>query len=253
MRRPALCAAVLLMLASMAQAAAPEPVTLQTSDGFTLKGDLWRAADPKAPVAILLHQFNADRRSFAKLVPALEEQGFTVLALDQRGQGGSTHQERAGTDRTVRIQELPSSMVGAMVKAGPLDVTAAIAFLKQQGLATDRIALVGSSYGCSVALLATKNEKSIRAAALLSPGSGYFGVDVLPAAKAYGGGLFAIAAADDPVASAPGSARQIADVHEGREQLIIYPNGGHGVAMLDAHPELAPAIAKFLKESLEQP
>jgi alpha-beta hydrolase superfamily lysophospholipase len=94
----------LLLAAPFARAAAPETVVFDTADGFALKADLWRSAAAKAPVAILLHQFNKDRRSFAPLVPALQQRGFTVLALDQRGQGESVHQrdgrQRAYAPRT---------------------------------------------------------------------------------------------------------------------------------------------------------
>jgi pimeloyl-ACP methyl ester carboxylesterase len=253
MGRRALLVGAFLFLASLARAAGPESVSFETSDGFTLKADLWRAADPKAPVAILLHQFNRDRHSFPALVPALQQQGFTVLALDQRGQGDSTRQKTPGGERTVRIQELPRNRVGPLVKAGPADVAAALAFLASQGAATDRVALVGASYGCTVSLLTTDSEKSVRAVALLSPGADYFGVDALAPARTFHGALFAIAAEDDPVKSSPASAGALVQAHDGPERLLIHPSGGHGVALLDTHPELAAEISRFLAHAVSAP
>lgn len=232
--------------APLARAVAPEAVAFDTSDGFALKADLWRSAEANAPVAILLHQFNRDRRSFAPLVPALQQRGFTVLAIDQRGQGESVRQKTAGGERTLHVQQIPREAVGPVVEAGVQDVAAAIAFLAKSAIAVDRVALVGSSYGCTVSLLATQKEKSVRAVALLSPGTDYFGVDALAAAKSFPGALFSIAAEDDPVKVSPGSARAIAAAHEGPEELLVYPAGGHGVALLAAHPELASRIAGFL-------
>jgi len=245
-----LLALLALLAAPIARAGAPEAVGFETSDGFALKADLWRSTDTKASVAILLHQFNRDRTSFAPLVPALVERGFTVLALDQRGQGESLRQKTAAGERTLRVQQVSRGEVGPVVEAGTRDVAAAIAFLDARGIATDRLALVGSSYGCTVSLLATQTEKNVRAAALLSPGSDYFGVDALPAAKQFSGTLFVIAAEDDPVTVSPGSARAIAAAHEGPEELLVYPSGGHGVALLTAHPELASRIAGTLAAAL---
>jgi len=245
-RRRALFAAALLLLAGLARAAAPETVSFETADGFTLKGDLWRAPDAKAPVAILLHQFNLDRRSFAALVPALRQQGFAVLALDQRGQGESKRQKSAAGERRIDVQALARDQVGAFVTAGPDDVAAALAFLPTQGVPADRVVLVGSSYGCTVALLTAARQPAVHAVALLSPGADYFGVDALAAAKSYRGPLFAVAAEDDPVKDSPPGTRAIAEAHAGAEQVRVLPTGGHGVALLDAHPKLAEEIASFL-------
>lgn len=237
---------LLLLAAPVARAAAPEVIAFDSADGFALKADLWRSADANAPVAILLHQFNKDRRSFAPLVPALQQRGFTVLALDQRGQGESVRQKAAGGERTLHVQQIPRGDVGPIVEAGAQDVAAALAFLARAAAAVDRVVLVGSSYGCTVSLLAAQAEKSVRAVALLSPGTDYFGVDALAAAKSFPGALFSIAADDDPVKVSPGSARAIAAAHEGPEELLVYPAGGHGVSLLAAHPELASKIAAFL-------
>jgi len=237
---------LLLLAAPLARAADPEIVSFDTADGFALKADLWRSADGKAPIAILLHQFNMDRRSFAPLVPALQQRGFTVLALDQRGQGESLRQKTAGGERTLQVQQISRDEIGAVVEAGVQDVAAALAFLAKLGIAVDRVALVGSSYGCTVSLLATQTQKSVRAVALLSPGTDYFGVDALAAAKGFQGALFSIAAEDDPVKVSPGSARAIATAHDGPEELLVFPAGGHGVALLAAHPELASKLADFL-------
>jgi dienelactone hydrolase len=245
--------AVLLLAAPIVQAAAPESVAFESADGFQLKADLWANTDARAPVALLLHQFNLDRRSFGLLVPALQQQGFTVLALDQRGQGDSRQQKTPSGERTVDVQGLGRDAVGPIVKAGVADVAAALAFLGRRGIASDRVVLIGASYGCSVALLATGVEKRVRAVALLSPGADYFGVNVLPAARGFQGALLALAAEDDPVKIAPGSAKAMVEAHEGAEELLVYPSGGHGVALLAAHPELPATIAAFLADAVARP
>ncbi len=245
MRRvAALALAVACLL--VAGAARAETVRFDTEDGFSLEADLWPAPAPDAPVAILLHQWNADRRSFGALQPALSAAGFTVLSLDQRGQGGSTKQRAGGTEKIVRIRDLPKERASAIIGEGPKDVAAALAFLSARGLATDRIVLVGSSYGCTVSLLTAAAEPRVRGVALLSPGADYFGVDALAAARTYGGPLFAVAAEDDTVRSSPPGTRAIGEAHGGPEEIRILPKGGHGVALLAANPKLAGEIAAFL-------
>jgi len=77
---------------SPAVAADPLGVEYLTADGVKIVGDYWAPADmeQKAPVVILLHMYQSDRSSWKPLVPALQENGFAVLAIDLRGHGAST-------------------------------------------------------------------------------------------------------------------------------------------------------------------
>lgn len=239
--------------AGKATEGAPAPRTLRfdTPDGFALEASLWQDAEPDAPVAILLHQFNRDRHSFGTLVTPLREAGFTVLALDQRGQGGSTLQKTAEGERKVRIRALPPDRVGALVEAGAGDVQAALSALARSGRTPGGLVLVGASYGCTVALRAAAARADVDAVVLLSPGSAYFGVDALQAARRYRGALLVLAAEDDPVRVSPASAREIAAAHEGPEELEVFAAGGHGVALLEAHPGLADRVAAFARKATQ--
>lgn len=222
---------------------ASQKVEIRTDDGFTLHGDLVAARDPQAPVAILLHQYMDERRSWRPLVPGLAEAGYSVLALDQRAHGESTRQG----SRRVLAHEMPRAQFGAVVRDGVRDVAAARAFLAARGLGTDRIALVGASYGCTVSLLAASRVAGVRALVLLSPGTDYFGVDVTEATRGFGGPLLAIAAEDDrPSAN---SVRRLLEVHEGAEESIVLPSGGHGTNLLSSRPELESLILRFLAKT----
>ena len=185
------------------------PVSFETSDGFTLKGDLTSSADANAPVAILLHMYRSNRSAWAPLVPELAAAGFTVLAIDQRAHGES--KQRRG--ERVDVAAIPRADFGKLVRDGVRDVKAAARYLARQGLATDRIVLIGASYGCSVSLLSAKQVEGVRALVLLSPGTNYFGVDVLAAASSFPGPLLVVAAEDDR--QAVESARIVAARHRG--------------------------------------
>ncbi len=220
------------------------PVSFETSDGFVLKGDLTSAADANAPIAILLHMYRSNRRAWAPLVPELVAAGFTVLAIDQRAHGES--QERRG--EKVNVASISREDFGEFVRAGVRDVKAAERYLARQGLATDRIVLIGASYGCSVSLLSAREVEGVRALVLLSPGTNYFGVDVVAAASSFKGPLLAVAAEDDR--RSVESARIIAKRHPGAGDLQLYESGGHGTQLFGPRPRVKRRIVEFAKKAV---
>jgi pimeloyl-ACP methyl ester carboxylesterase len=221
------------------------PVSFETSDGFVLKGNLTSSADANAPVAILLHMYRSDRSAWAPLVPELAAAGFTVLAIDQRAHGES--QRRRG--ERVDVAAIPRAEFGEVVRRGVRDVEAAARYLAGQGLATDRIVLIGASYGCSVSLLSAQQLEGVRALVLLSPGTNYFGVDVLAAASSFPGPLLLVAAEDDR--NSAQSARVIAARHRGADDLEIYGSGGHGTRLFGPRPELKRRVVEFAAKAVE--
>jgi pimeloyl-ACP methyl ester carboxylesterase len=249
MSRKALCLSLLLALPLAGGAAETRrqlslPVSFETSDGFVLKGDLTSAADTNAPVAILLHMYRSDRSAWAPLVPDLVAAGFTVLAIDQRAHGES--QQRR--DERVSVGSVPRTAFGELVREGYRDVKAGAHHLALQGLATDRIVLIGASYGCSVSLLSAAQLPGVQALVLLSPGTNYFGVDVLEAASSFPGPLLIVAAEDDR--NAVESARTIAARHRGTDDLEIYRSGGHGTRLFGPRPELKQRIVEFAEKAV---
>ena len=218
------------------------PVSFETSDGFVLKGDLTSSADTRAPVAILLHMYRSNRSAWAPLVPELIAAGFTVLAIDQRAHGES--QQRRG--ERVDVASVPRAAFGELVRDGVRDVKAAVRYLARQGLATDRIVLIGASYGCSVSLLSAGEVAGVRALVLLSPGTNYFGVDVVEAASSFSGPLLIVAAEDDR--DAVENARTLAARHQGTGDLEIYSSGGHGTRLFGPRPELEQRIIEFAEK-----
>lgn len=243
-----LCLLLAIPLAADAEKARTQlsmSVSFETSDGFVIEGDLTSAADTSAPIAILLHMYNSDRSAWAPLVPGLVEAGFTVLAIDQRAHGESKHRRGERVD----VAAIPRVKFGELVRGGVRDVEAAVRYFARQGMATDRIVLVGASYGCSVSLLSAPAVEGVRALVLLSPGTNYFGVDVLAAAASFPGPMLVIAAEDDRRSA--DSARLIARRHQGSDDLEIYRSGGHGTRLFAPHPELKKRIVEFAVKAVE--
>jgi pimeloyl-ACP methyl ester carboxylesterase len=219
------------------------PVSFETEDGFTLHGDLTSAGSTESPVAILLHMYRQDRSSWSPLIPELVSKGITVLALDQRTHGESTRQG----EKTLRVDDVPRGSFGDVLRAGPKDVAAARAYLAGRGFKLDRIALVGASYGCSVALLSADRTEGVVSLVLLSPGKAYFGVDITQQARDFGGSLLAVAAEDD--GQSVQSARILTDGRSATSELSIFSSGGHGTRLLTSQPKLVVEIREFLRQS----
>ena len=83
-------------LAALAQEAAPQSqpspaprvIDLKSADGTILKGTYFAAPKP-GPGAILYHQSNRTRHSWAALAAQLAAAGIHVLTIDKRGFGDS--------------------------------------------------------------------------------------------------------------------------------------------------------------------
>lgn len=146
--------------------AAPREITYQTEDGVTVYGDIYDQADDKnAPLILLFHQAGGNARAeYGSIIPVLLEQGYAVLAIDQRN-GGS---RLGGTNRTV--DELEGREFG-YCEAYP-DLVGALEFAEDEGYDGKR-AVWGSSYSAALVMkLGAEYGDRIDAVLAFSPASG---------------------------------------------------------------------------------
>ena len=109
-----------------------EDVTLDTSDGLTLRASLMRPGNNDRRTAVLVLHGNAGQRGDrAPLGAALAAEGFTVLLVDYRGYGGNP-----GTPTEDGLNR---------------DARAALAHLESAGFTPDRVIYFGESLGAAVA------------------------------------------------------------------------------------------------------
>ncbi len=150
-------------------------VQFETADGVMIEGDYYPPVvdeGEKAPVAILVHMYPADRKSWKKLVPKLRKAGLAVLAYDIRGHGGSTEPAEKN------LKTLYDGRDSDHFKSAWQDAAAAKAWLeKQPECDVSRLAMIGASIGCSISLDYGSRDKAVKAIVCLSPGTDYFGVD----------------------------------------------------------------------------
>ncbi len=221
--------------AAFSQQAQGEDVRFTTSDGIVIAGTMYPAGD-QAPTVLCLHQWRSDRSSFTGLAGRLQAAGFTVLAIDMRGYGGSTKTEAGKRIRPDRKAQK--------------DIDAAITFLgTQASVDAARIGIIGASYGSSNAIIYAAAHPVIKAVVLLSPGLNYF--NELPTEDAVrsckGRPVFAVASSED--------LRSVETVEAYRElapgiETRIYEEAGHGTDIIDAKVGLGGEILSFLKKNL---
>jgi alpha-beta hydrolase superfamily lysophospholipase len=123
----------------------PKEVTFKTEDGVRLYADIYRSSDgKKAPLVLLFHQGGGDARGeYSPLVPRLLEQGFNVMAIDQRSGGN-----RFGkTNRTVAGLKGKEFSYCEAYK----DLEATLRYVKQKGFTGKRLAW-GSSYSATLVI-----------------------------------------------------------------------------------------------------
>ncbi len=111
-------------------------------DGDTLRGDLAIPA-PNAPCILMSHGFEAskDGTKWSFLAPKLIERGYAILKFNYRGCGYPPDASDGLFEDTT-------------LSARIADYRAALDFLQNVGIDTDRIAVVGSSFGGEIPVAA---------------------------------------------------------------------------------------------------
>lgn len=107
------------------------------------------SADETAPAVVVVHGHNACRRDPAVLLPAgmLARNGYSVLLIDLRDHGDSTLEDGRYAGGTEEY----------------LDVLGAWDWVRAQGVAADRIGLLGISLGAATVLIAAGEEPRVAA------------------------------------------------------------------------------------------
>ncbi|MBV9390239.1 MAG: alpha/beta fold hydrolase [Chroococcidiopsidaceae cyanobacterium CP_BM_ER_R8_30] len=209
----------------------PQEVRLKTSDGWIIVGDRYLPSNSARGAIVLLHQRGGTAADWQPLATALQQAGFTVLAIDQRGAGRSTQGPGPTGDNA------PWQTTG--------DIAAAIASLPMPL----PIGLAGASYGANNALIyAASHHNQVKALALFSPGANYHGLDALAAAHSYRGALVIYHDRDDTI---PGSGPQQINalVPSQNHKLLVFNGTAHGTGLLE--PKVIHSAVNFFLINLK--
>jgi dienelactone hydrolase len=250
----------LILIGCLAFPAAPvaaqtRNVDLTAADGVVLKASYSSPGKP-GPGILLFHQCSANgsRRLWDSLANDLVAAGFHVMTFDYRGFGE--------TGGSVPLPPPPRPLPGraggrdtAPVISGasgfpPGDGNAALAYLlAQKDVDAARLAVGGSSCGAADAVDMAARRRDIRAVFLLSGLPSLGGRAYMAATPPLA--VFGIYAEGDLGAASMRSA--IAVSKHPQSTLKMFPGSGHGVELLQQHPDLRAAMVKWLHDQLSQP
>ncbi|MCE9637799.1 MAG: alpha/beta fold hydrolase [Planctomycetes bacterium] len=228
----------------------PKDVTVTTADGMHLAATFWAAKETSGAGVVLVHMFGSDRKAWGPVVKHFGARGISVLAIDLRGHGGSAKQGKV--DLAPRVQKRDVKLFAEMHK----DAFAAVQWLAKDGKCDPkRIALVGASVGCSIAIdTARQHPADVAAVLCMSPGANYLGLDSLTHLKTFPATVPLTLLVHRSEIEA--GAQKLADARPGT-RLVIYDDAApsdaatdktwaHGTKMLGRLPIVEQTIASFV-------
>ncbi|MCZ6681861.1 MAG: alpha/beta fold hydrolase [Planctomycetota bacterium] len=225
-------------------------VNFETSDGVKIVADYYPpriVGRKKAPVAILVHMYPADRTSWEPLVPRLIDAGFAVLAYDIRGTGDSV--EPAAMKLPAKYKNRDKAHFNDAWR----DAEAAKKWLgTQPGCDTSRVAMIGASIGCSISLSYGGRDDDVNAIVCLSPGTDYMGVDSIVDIKKCGKKAVLLLSPE----SEYDAVKSLVEASGGAAKSRKYPGTGkqHGTRMFAASYEndVKTRIVEFVRDSVQK-
>jgi len=224
---------------------AGEAVTFETSDGVLLHGRVFSPAKRvKVQGAIVfLHEPFRSSRDWLYMADRLARKGFHGLTFDLRGHGQSLMRGDEELDREIFMEADWADL--------RLDLAAAVDFLKERtGVSVEQFHLAGADLGGSLALQHAVKREAVASVALLSPGLGYDGLNILGLGKDWKGPLLLVLSIEDGYSrkSAQVLAEEAADprmVH-----VEIYYGVGHGAKMLTREPGIESLLIRWFLGTL---
>ena len=221
-----LVAILCLTVGNLAAQVGKTDVDIKAPNETLLKGT-YHSPGKAGPAILLLHQCNMDRRAWDVLTGDLTSTGVHVLTFDLPGFG----ETRGGFQVDFRNE-----------------AEAAYAFLlSQKGVDKNRMAVGGASCGVDLAGDLALRHSEIKALMLMSgdvTGPARSNIAAKPSMAVFG-----IVAEHDPE-GASGIKDAVRASKNPRSTLKVYPGSEHGVPLFNVHPDLKPALLKWLQTEL---
>ncbi|MHC4222904.1 MAG: alpha/beta hydrolase [Planctomycetota bacterium] len=218
-----------------------ETLKIKTADGLEIVGDFHRAKKDDAPTVICIPMYRHTRETYRPMLEPLLRKGLNVLRLDMRGHG----------DSAPSVAQAVLDHDAAPFQAMHLDVEAAIDHLeREKGCDPTRVALIGASVGCSVAVDVTvRRPDRVRAVVLLTPGSAHLEVPTLKHLERWPGTrVFTFTSQEEEPKS-----REVMDAlaaFDASNHLVLPGKKIHGTQMFGKVTAIEELIANFMESSL---
>ena len=141
----------LLLLATCGSASKLSPV--RTKDKFTIFFDLVAPEGAKdAPLVVLCHQQERDRKSWEPLVAPLVDRGYAVLRLDHRGFGESRKEAASPQDLTTQARDAFHEDIAAAIQA----------VSKNPAVDESRIAIIAAGFSSTYAARVARFDPRVK-------------------------------------------------------------------------------------------
>lgn len=209
----------------------PNEFIITTADEVNITA-VYTETNQATQAVLLLHMLGRDKSDYKSLSLYLQQNSFSVLAIDFRGHGNSDLDYATFTDED--WQKLV------------LDVETGVDYLESKGY--KRIAVIGASIGANAGFKQAIQDTRIDSLVLLSAGEEYYGINVTAIAPYYERPALIVAAMDDKEA-AVAATRIYNAMKNPYVDLKMYPTGGHGTEMLTNQEGLAPTIVTWLQRT----
>jgi pimeloyl-ACP methyl ester carboxylesterase len=223
-------------------------IKFETSDSVKIAADYYPPAveaGERAPVAILVHMYPADRTSWEPLVPHLRKAGFAVLAYDIRGTGGSIEPADKNLQKMYKDQD------PALFKDAWKDAEAAKKWLSTKPECdVNKIAMIGASIGCSISLEYGSRDGAVRAIVCLSPGTDYFGVDSIASIRKCGKRAMLLMSPKTEHEAVKKLVKASSDVARGEEYPGSREQHGTGMLLAPYGEKVKKRIVAFVSEGV---
>jgi pimeloyl-ACP methyl ester carboxylesterase len=220
-----------------------EALRFDSEDGVHLAGYLFRPAKGQVVkgAIVFVHEPARSGRDWAYLADKMTRFGFVSLVFDLRGHGDSLKRGDVALDRELFGPEDFAAMVS--------DVKAAVAQVRTAVPGGTRLHLAGADLGGSLALLYANGDPGVADLAVLSPGLGYDGVNLMGQIPAFGSrpALLVFSMED-------GYARKSTEVMDkelrGPHHVETYYGVGHGTKMMAREPKLEGLLVSWFLGTL---
>lgn len=216
-------------------------VTLMTTDGVTIVGDLYRPADKPLGGILLIHMMPATKESWQDFAGELTARGYLALAIDLRGHGASTRQG----DRTLNYQLFSDTEH----QNSRLDIAAALDYLQtNEQIPVHQLGLVGASIGANLALEALANNRNLRWAVLLSPGFDYRGIETEPLIRKIAPTQRLLLVASEEDSYSAQTIQRLGEIAPAPTTTTVLSDGGHGTDMFNRDPDLMAKVLEWITQ-----
>jgi dienelactone hydrolase len=260
-------AAVVLAIALVARAEDPpdptpkavKEVKVRTEDGLVLAADL---SEPSGggegkPAVVALHAEGGDRSMWKETAARFASHGYSFLAVDLRGHGGSKVQKGTdpkpddpGTDLSPRVAARDPQLFSAMSR----DVSASVKYLRATLLCDGaQISVVGCGACGAAGLEAVGRDAKVAAALWIGPAPNNFGAGALEALRKWDGRPIGLMTTDrNGRTDFDNIARSLAK--QPRVELIVVPGPAAAAGEVVAKAETAKdEVFQFVRGWIERP